>query len=76
MPREQGIAFTEAYAEEYLFLEHELERDPEALCQRLGVGMRAPAPAREYRRQGLGEVVVRTAVRATIWELIFSLFRR
>jgi len=29
-----------------------------------------------YRRQGIGEMAVRTAVRATIWELIFSVFRR
>jgi hypothetical protein len=29
-----------------------------------------------YRRQGIGEMAVRTAVRATIWEVIRSLFRR
>ena len=29
-----------------------------------------------YRRQGISEMVVRTAIRATIWEIIRSLFRR
>jgi hypothetical protein len=29
-----------------------------------------------YRRQGIGEMADRSAVRATIWELIFSVFRR
>lgn len=28
-----------------------------------------------YRRQGIGEMAVRTAVRATVWEVIRSLFR-
>ena len=36
--------------------------------------LRAPAPA--YRRQGLSELAFRTALRATIWESIRSLFRR
>jgi hypothetical protein len=36
-----------------------------------------PPPAAPRRqRQGIGEMAFRTAVRATIWELIASLFRR
>jgi hypothetical protein len=76
MSPEQGVAFKEMVGEEFGFLIQELERNPQALCQRLGVGMGRPAPQPVYRRQGLGELAVRTAVRATIWEVIWSLFRR
>ena len=76
MPPEQGKAFKEMFAEEYLLLEDELERDWKALCQRLGVDIRPPAPRPVHHRQGLGELAVRTAVRATVWELILSVFRR
>ncbi len=41
----------------------------------VAVAMRQPM-AQTYHRQGIGEMAVRTAVRATIWELIRSLFRR
>ena len=73
---DQGAAFRDMIGEEYGFLIKELERDPQALAQRLGVVVGRPAPQVAYRRQGIGEMAVRTAVRATIWELIFSLFRR
>jgi hypothetical protein len=69
-------AFTEMVREEYRFLLQELERNPQALFQRLGVNMGRTARQRVYRRQGLGELAVRTAVRATVWEMIWSLFRR
>jgi hypothetical protein len=37
----------------------------------------SPHPtAPTHHRQGIGEMAVRTAVRATIWEVIRSLFRR
>jgi hypothetical protein len=76
MPPEQGAAFRDMVGEEYGFLTQELERNPQALGQRLGVAMGRSAPQVVYRRQGIGEMAVRTAVRATIWELIWSLFRR
>jgi hypothetical protein len=76
MPPDKGAAFRDMVGEEYGFLIKELERNPQALAQRLGVVMGGPAPQVVYRRQGIGEMAVRTAVRATIWELIFSLFRR
>jgi hypothetical protein len=40
------------------------------------IPIRSQPAAPTYHRQGIGEMAVRTAVRATIWELIFSLFRR
>jgi hypothetical protein len=76
MPPEQGAAFREMVGEEQGFLMRELERNPQALARRLGVTMGRPAPQVVYHRQGIGEMAVRTAVRATIWELIWSLFRR
>ena len=46
-------------------------------------GFQAPPTIRQplqappsRRRQGIGEMAVRTAVRATIWQLVASLFRR
>ena len=38
---------------------------------------RSPSPAapRQYRGSGIGRTVVRTAVRATVWEAVFSIFR-
>lgn len=75
MPPEQGAAFREMVGEEFDFLTQEAERDPQAFAQRLGVVMGRPAPQIGYRRQGIGEMAVQTAVRATIWQLIRSLFR-
>jgi len=40
------------------------------------MGSQPPQAAPRRQRQGIGEMAVRTAVRATIWELIASLFRR
>jgi len=62
--------------EECEMMTAELKRDGVAFYRRLGVlPESAPAP-RHYHRQGLGELAVLTAVRASIWELIFRLFRR
>jgi len=74
MSPEQGDDFRKMVDEEYGFLIKEIERNPTAALQRLGINMRYPPPV--YHRQGIGEMAVRTAVRTTIWELIFSLFRR
>jgi hypothetical protein len=79
MPPEQAFLFMKTVAEEYDICEEEHQRDPDALYRRLGLNLTSTPPARSaapYRRQGLGELAVRTAVRATIWELIVSLFRR
>ncbi|CAN5437334.1 hypothetical protein BH10PSE14_BH10PSE14_25130 [soil metagenome] len=55
---------------------NEYNANPAALKQRLGIP--DPQPVRRggaRQRQGLGELAVRTAVRATVWETIISLFR-
>ena len=76
MPPEQAETFNEMVQEEYLYLGREFERDRNATLQRFGIGFTSPPSQAVYHRQGIGEMAVRTAVRATIWELIFSLFRR
>lgn len=61
-------------AREKLFREY--NADPEALRERLGVGnARGVTYEPNSSRMGLGQVAVRTAVRATVWESIYSLFR-
>jgi hypothetical protein len=69
--------FLQAVTEEREILLDENKRNQDALVRRLGL-----APARQpnlvihhHKRQSMGEMVVRTAVRATIWNAIFSLFR-
>jgi hypothetical protein len=79
MPPEQARIFLQVFEEEHTLFFEEHQRDPDASYRRLGLQMTStphiPPPIR-YQRQGIGELAVRTAVRATIWELIFSLFRR
>jgi hypothetical protein len=79
MSPEQTTLFLQMVEEEGEFLFNEHQRDPDASYRRLGLQFtstpRVQQPIR-YQRQGIGEMAVRTAVRATIWELIFSLFRR
>jgi hypothetical protein len=55
----------------------ECERDARGLRARLCGPQKVEEVHRvSYQRQGIGELAVRTAVRATVWELIFSIFRR
>lgn len=60
---------------EKMFLEY--ERNPDALKARLNIALQAPQ-TRHGRSsgQGFGEFVVRTAVRATVWEIVRSVFRK
>jgi hypothetical protein len=81
MPPEQAKMFMQIIEEEddICFEEHQGSRD--RFYQRLGLSptgdpTMAAHPTVVYHRQGLGEMAVRTAVRATLWELIFSWFRR
>ena len=56
----------------------EYRQNPDALKRRLGVPISAPSapPVISGRsRQSLGELAVRTAVRATVWETIITIFR-
>jgi hypothetical protein len=74
MPLGQAKELCRIMDEERDLLLDERDRDPEAFQRRLGVSSRQPAI--RYRRQGIGEMALRTAVRASIWEVIFRLFRR
>jgi hypothetical protein len=75
MPKEKADEFLQAIDVERLRLCNENECYPDAQKRRLGIQVnRIQQPS--YHRQGMGEMVVRTAVRATIWEAIFSIFRR
>ena len=56
--------------------EDECRDHPIRLRTRLGTARGNGSGATGYQRQGLGELAVRTAVRATVWETIFSIFRR
>ncbi|MFM0358971.1 hypothetical protein PQR12_36240 [Paraburkholderia nemoris] len=55
----------------------EYERDPAGLKRRLGVpvGETASVPARHSNYMGIGEMAVRTAVRATVWTVVRDLVR-
>lgn len=72
LPPDQQRAYIAAVTavREDLFENH--SADPEALKQRLGIVSFVP---RTSSRMGLGELAVRTAVRATVWESVFSVFR-
>jgi hypothetical protein len=67
--------YLQAVEEERDVLFQEYNRNPESLKRRLGLSHPTPVAPVHYHRQGMGEMVVRTAVRATIWESVFSLFR-
>jgi hypothetical protein len=78
MPPDQARVFLETIDQEDDICFEENQRNKDAFYRRLGLNFtseRGPPPI-AYHRQGIGEMAVRTAVRATIWELIFSLFRR
>ncbi|MBT2793471.1 hypothetical protein [Paraburkholderia strydomiana] len=55
----------------------EYDRDRAALKRRLGVpvSVTASVPVRHSNRMGIGEMAVRTAVRATVWTVVRDLIR-
>jgi hypothetical protein len=78
LPPIEGAAFLQAVDADREKLLAEYEANPIAFKQRLGIELGVDGPAHGFRsskRQGLGELAVRTVVRATIWESIWSLFR-
>lgn len=77
MPPDQDRAFLRMVEEEGVICFEEHSRDPDGLYRRLGLDLDSNSQPRMpvSNRQGLGELAVRTAVRATVWELIWSLFR-
>ena len=73
-----GQRFLATIEEERGKIFDEYTTNPAALKQRLGVAVPVPSAAlaaHGQSRQDLGELVVRTAIRATIWESIVAIFR-
>lgn len=77
MPPDQSKVFLEVVDIEREALFNEYKSDPTALKARLGLPSDSGynAPRASHQRQTLGEVAAKTAVRATIWEIIGALFR-
>ena len=70
-----GQAFLQAVERERERLLQEYEADPAGFRRRLEVPMPPADPQPIQRHASIGETVVRTAVRATVWESIRALFR-
>lgn len=75
----EAAAFNQMVEEERERLFREYNANPALMKARLGVpdehGAPRNPPGRRSNCMGLGEVAVRTAVRATVWESIIGLFR-
>ncbi len=71
LPPDQAKELDDMFGEEMRSSGAECKRDPIAYARRLGV-----LAGSVSHRQGIGEMAVRTAVRASIWEGIFRLFGR
>jgi len=71
LPPDEGNELDRMFDEEMRLSIAERKRDPVGFKRRLGV-----LPGSVSHRQGIGEMAVRTAVRASIWEGIFRLFGR
>lgn len=74
---DEANAFLAAVEEERGMLVDEYDRDREGLLRRLGIDDYSQVQQHmvHYQRESIGEMAVRTAVRATIWEGIWSIFR-
>ena len=68
LPSDQGDELAHIFSEELRLSAAEWNRDKVGFARRLGV-----LPGSVSHRQGIGEMAVRTAVRASIWEGIFRL---
>jgi len=73
MSSEQARAFLQTIEEERAILIAEFDRIQKAFMARLGL-LQPRCPVVMYQQQSLGEMAVRTAIKATIWESIFTLF--
>lgn len=72
----EAAAFRQAVEAEREQLMQEYQADPVRLKTRLGLSLGVDAPEPRSRdSSGLGGLAVRTAVRATIWDSIWSIFR-
>lgn len=79
MDIEQRELFLKAAEEEKEMIVREYRKNPESLNLRLGIN-RNSVVQRVYHdssrpKQGLGEIAVKTAVRASVWNGINSIFR-
>jgi hypothetical protein len=74
LPGGAGQAFLKRLNAHRDNIANEYERDRQALRRRLGVAEMAP-PAAASAGQQLGDLAVRTAVRATVWESVRAFFR-
>ncbi len=68
-----GEAFVAAVQRERNRLLHEYETDPTALRRRLGIPSIEPT-SHVQQAESVGEMVARTAIRATVWETVRALF--
>lgn len=78
LPPVEAAAFSQTVEAERERMIEEYRADPLAMKKRLGITLGLDGPAEVHSssgRQGLGELAVRTAVRATVWESIWALFR-
>jgi len=79
MGSEQREIFLKTVNEENEMVLREHKSSPDSLRLRLGLNKISYAPqihaAPSRPRQGLGEIAIKTAVRATIWNGISSIFR-
>jgi hypothetical protein len=76
MPPAQGKEFMGICLEEMRSIAAEFKRSFYNLARRLEVLPGSVShPGNVSHRQGIGEMAVRTAVRASIWATIFRLFR-
>jgi hypothetical protein len=71
----QAAIFRQVIEEEREKLSNEYDRNPDALKTRLGLSNSMPAFRPYGNRQSMDELIVKTAVRATIWESIWLIFR-
>jgi hypothetical protein len=78
MEPERAAQFLQAVEEEREIVLTEFKSSPESLKRRLGLtpALRPMVAMPRYQRQTIGEMAVRTAIQATIWETIVALFRR
>jgi hypothetical protein len=77
MEPERSTLYLQTVEEERDKLFQEYNRNPDGLKCRLGLSAPRPVPAPvvHHQRQSMGEMAVRTAVRATVWESVISVFR-
>ena len=75
MPEPDASVFRHIIETEREKLLDEYNRNPDALKARLGLTNRMSASTRPHNRQSLEELAVRTVVRATVWDSIWSIFR-